>query len=717
MPIAEHFGNLITPDHKVLSEESESRNNHRYAVVVQDLATRWIQSYPCKSELSQETQKNLLKFLEPTRKPKVIYIDNSLEFGKSCEESYSNHCTSTPHRSETNHIAERAVRRVKEGTSAVLLQSGLGNEWWADSMECNNCLRNIQDVLSDGKTPYERRFGSYSVDPAVPVQDQNFSGDGKRVYEHFSSRLQSPKSFTLTIRRNLPILWRSVTESSNFNTSSIRDEWYCWESGTQSRRKERLRHCCNQVWTLNGGRIPWSATAVCEHMQDLLSDGKTPYERRFGIPFTRPVIPFGAMVEYHPISAKDQSRLHQFGAKVLPGVFFGIWKVNIMVADIEELEEMDASELQARRLNAKEVLTPQRSGNFMFPKSDGTLKIYGREQRLRTSTLTRERTEQGEEQEILQGRSEELDSPTQLQDDLSRDNEEAKNDFLSITGEFIHRHHVVLRVKLYVPKEESFPFPLQHIDVTRTSYTSLDVMLEKILKITGAWMEKKSDAWTGLARFVLMKERPPEGFSWSRRRLTRKQKTCRPDDVWPEMWKYMFYAAKKKAKPWWAIEKPELDNARQLRGIFFLEPNDEEFKLTVKAARRKLEVPMPAAMPCKIPIKSSRETHRSIGKRKTKYACVVDADESTRPRLEGAGHKPHQDHITAKGTKSMTHYSLVHKFIPMLQALKIPDAKAAMEKNVKHWRKFRHGSWRRSETRKKWSTKRGIRAEKFIFRH
>ena len=46
-----------------------------------------------------------------------------------------NHCTSTPHRSETNGIAEGAVRRVKEGTSAVLLQSGQDEEWWADSME------------------------------------------------------------------------------------------------------------------------------------------------------------------------------------------------------------------------------------------------------------------------------------------------------------------------------------------------------------------------------------------------------------------------------------------------------------------------------------------------------------------------------------------------------------------------------------------------------
>ena len=63
-------------------------------------------------------------------------------------------------------------------------------------------------------------------------------------------------------------------------------------------------------------------------IQDLLSDGKTSYER-FGIPFDGPVIPLGAMVEYHPISAKDQSRLHQFGPKVLPGIFLGyvLWSV------------------------------------------------------------------------------------------------------------------------------------------------------------------------------------------------------------------------------------------------------------------------------------------------------------------------------------------------------------------------------------------------------
>ena len=159
VPRAENIGDLITADHKVLSENCESRNNHRYAVAVQDLATQWIQAYPCKNKTSQETQRSLQKFLEPERKPKVMYTDNSLEFGKACEDLSWNHCTSTPHRSETNGITERAVRRVKEGTSAVLLQSDLNESWWADSMERYTYLRNVTDLLSDGKTPYERRFG------------------------------------------------------------------------------------------------------------------------------------------------------------------------------------------------------------------------------------------------------------------------------------------------------------------------------------------------------------------------------------------------------------------------------------------------------------------------------------------------------------------------------------------------------------------------------
>ena len=86
-------------------------------------------------------------------------------------------------------------------------------------------------------------------------------------------------------------------------------------------------------------------------VQDLLSDGKTPYERRFGEPLNGPISSFGAVVEYYPISVRDQSRLHQFGKKVLPGVFLGLnsslrdfGKGDTLIADLEELENLDASE-------------------------------------------------------------------------------------------------------------------------------------------------------------------------------------------------------------------------------------------------------------------------------------------------------------------------------------------------------------------------------------
>ena len=92
----------------------------------------------------------------------------------------------------------------------------------------------------------------------------------------------------------------------------------------------------------------WADSVECycylRNVQDVLADGKTPYESRFGEPFKGPVMPFGFMVEYHPISAKDQSRFHQIVKKVLPGIFLGFalvavrsQKGYILVADIEEL--------------------------------------------------------------------------------------------------------------------------------------------------------------------------------------------------------------------------------------------------------------------------------------------------------------------------------------------------------------------------------------------
>ena len=192
VPSAENVGDLMTADHKVLSDNCESRNNHRYAVVVHGFsrirAKRKLQRKhreACKSSWSPRGNQKSFTLTIAWNSAKLVKISPGI-------------ITSTPHRSETNGIAERAVRRVKEGTSAVLLQSGLNESWWADSMECYTYLRNVTDSGSDVQTPDERGFGQ---------------------------------------------------------------------------------------------------------------------------PFKGPIIPFGSLVEYYPISAKGQSRIHQFGKKVLPGLF------------------------------------------------------------------------------------------------------------------------------------------------------------------------------------------------------------------------------------------------------------------------------------------------------------------------------------------------------------------------------------------------------------
>ena len=118
----------------------------------------------------------------------------------------------------------------------------------------------------------------------------------------------------------------------------------------------------------------------------------------FGQPFKGPTNPFGSLVEYHPTTAKDQSRIRQIGKKVLPGLFLGyalyaggIWKGDVLVADLEELETMDASEVYSKRLNAKDLSFPREKGEFIFPIADGRIKPLGGDQDLRTSTSTRQR--------------------------------------------------------------------------------------------------------------------------------------------------------------------------------------------------------------------------------------------------------------------------------------------------------------------------------------
>ena len=83
---------------------------------------------------------------------------------------------------------------------------------------------------------------------------------------------------------------------------------------------------------------------------------------------------------------------------------------------------------------------------------------------------------------------------------------------------------------------------------------------------------------------------------------------------------------KLKDKQKWSNEKLHLENARKLRGIYFIDPEDTEFKETIKNARKKLETPVAPAMPCKIMKNCGSGVSDKI---KTKLACILEADEST----------------------------------------------------------------------------------------
>ena len=101
-----------------------------------------------------------------------------------------------------------------------------------------------------------------------------------------------------------------------------------------------------------------------------------------------------------------------------------------------------------------------------------------------------------------------------------------------MSGSFLHRHHVEPGVKLYSPREESVPIPLKYIDVSRTTKTNLDVMLERCIddywNIDGS--RDLSGSWTGFTQFSLLEEKPPDG-KYVVREETDKKASNRPGQI------------------------------------------------------------------------------------------------------------------------------------------------------------------------------------------
>ena len=85
--------------------------------------------------------------------------------------------------------------------------------------------------------------------------------------------------------------------------------------------------------------------------------------------------------------------------------------------------------------------------------------------------------------------------------------------------------------------------------------------------------------------------------------------------------------------------------------------------------------------------------------KKKKFACILEADESARLRVGNSIPHHHEDHVAGKGDNSLQHYKLVHKFIPMPQAMKIPSAKAAVDKELEKLEKI--SAWNLTKLRSK----------------
>ena len=217
--------------------------------------------------------------------------------------------------------------------------------------------------------------------------------------------------------------------------------------------------------------------------------------------------------------------------------------------------------------------------------------------------------------------------------------------------------------------------------------------------VCGRYLERKhrnlSNSWAGFIQFTIL------GKCRSERRLAQIQATSRPDFLWHQIWSSTSTAAQKKGKQQWTVEKTKLENARKLSDIYFIVPDDKEFNGYINT-KGKVAIPMKAAILCKLKTTKSSHQHReidsgSIKVQKSKHACIVEAHES----------------YCGEGFNSLSHYKLVRKFVPLSQAMKISDGKAAVEKK-KNWESCHLGKWTK---KKKAEVILDAQKKKFILLH
>ena len=255
-----------------------------------------------------------------------------------------------------------------------------------------------------------------------------------------------------------------------------------------------------------------------------------------------------------------------------------IWKGDILVADIEELETMDASEIYSKKTQCKRDDISQRKWKIHFPAADGRIKFVGGDQELRTSTSIRDHPIRGE-----------------YQRDFFLENQKGLFTTSRLTSgcRWSDKCFLVHVRKLQKPpsrwtQSQAFLAERRIIPYSTEVHWRLQNYTDKL-----GWYARKPHR--GLLEFRWVKrcvwflDRSHSVYSirreTSRRisvfrgeRLTKRQVTSRPDHLWPELWIKLGRNAKLRDRQKWSNEKPKLGNARRLRGIYFIDLEEKEFK-------------------------------------------------------------------------------------------------------------------------------------------
>ena len=256
--------------------------------------------------------------------------------------------------------------------------------------------------------------------------------------------------------------------------------------------------------------------------------------------------------------------------------------------------------------------------------------------------------------------------------------------FWSIGGDFIYRHHNEPRVQLYVPKEETFPIPLKYIKCFEVH--------------TSRWVcvARKED-WRLLESIrmsicqMILGEGSQNSLYWKR---SLQKDTCGPGGDWrrfkrhPDQIMFGQKYGRKLVKPL-RIEKNRNGQKKSQNWQCSITERNLLYWSRRRRIQRNSQRCVAPGMSCRRMLHPSiTKVMQSNGKEKefkTKYGCVVESHESTRQRAESLQSKIHEDRIAGKEFTSVTHYNLVHKFITRPQAMKIPGAKAAVDKE---WEKL-----------------------------